>query len=226
MRPMKELSHITVLCVGNRLMLDDGAGPAVFDHLTSSYAFPPEVELVDAGCMTMALLPKVMASDYVIAVDAIDGTGAKPGTVFRFAPEDIAGHDVMQSLHDMRLVDLINAAELMGGSCSGMCFGVQAENMSPAVVTEGLTPAVFDALGLLCDAVLAHLWELGVRFSHADGTAFVPPMGASKVCGAPCSDGRSDELEFSATLASRASDAAQDDDEMSFNERCNADEQC
>ena len=29
--------RVAVLCVGNRLMLDDGVGPAVYDELTASY---------------------------------------------------------------------------------------------------------------------------------------------------------------------------------------------
>ncbi len=170
-----EPEKIAVVCVGNRLMLDDGAGPAVYDDLHDNYLFPDRVTLVDAGCMTMDLIPLVRAHDYVIAVDAVDGTGEEPGTVFRFAPEDIAGHGAMQSLHDMRLIDLLNAAALLGAQARGMCFGVQAANRNPAVVTEGLTRPVADALPLLRDAVLAHLIELGVEFCNADGSPFVPP---------------------------------------------------
>ena len=175
---------IAIVCVGNRLMLDDGAGPAVYDDLHENYLFPDNVTLVDAGCMTMDLIPLVRDHDYIIAVDAVDGTGEKPGTVFRFAPEDIADHGVMQSLHDMRLIDLLNAAALLGFEARGMCFGVQAANRNPAVVTEGLTPAVYDALPLLRDAVLAHLIELGIEFCNADGSLFVPPSPAEETLAA------------------------------------------
>lgn len=183
-------------------MLDDGAGPAVYDDLRENYRFPDNVSLIDAGCMTMDLLPVVKEYDYLVTVDAVDGTGEEPGTVFRFAPEDIAGHGVMQSLHDMRLIDLLNAAALLGFDARGMCFGVQVENMNPVVVTEGLTPRVYDALPLLRDAVLAHLIELGVAFLNADGTSFVPPTGeAPRVEPAPVSCGGSDEIELAASAA-------------------------
>lgn len=188
---MARMERIAIICVGNRLMLDDGAAPAVYDELQAGFRFPDNVALFDAGCMTMDLLPVVRDYDYLIAVDAVDGTGEEPGTVFRFAPEDIAGHGVMQSLHDMRLIDLLNAAELLGYEARGMCFGVQVENMNPAVVTEGLTPRVHEALPLLRDAVLAHLVELGVSFCNADGTPFVPPTGHScdvAPAPAPCVD--------------------------------------
>ncbi len=189
-----ERKKIAIVCVGNRLMLDDGAGPAVYDDLCENYLFPDNVTLVDAGCMTMDLIPLVRAHDYIIAVDAVDGTGEDPGVVFRFAPEDIAGHGIMQSLHDMRLIDLLNAAALLGLEARGMCFGVQAANRNPAVMTEGLTPAVHDALPILRDAVLAHLIELGVEFRNADGSLFVPPTPSevTSVSASASQDGFSD----------------------------------
>ena len=188
-------------------MLDDGAGPAVYDDLCENYRFPDNVRLIDAGCMTMGLLPLVKECDYLITVDAVDGTGERPGTVFRFAPEDIAGHGVMQSLHDLRLIDLLNAASLLGFDARGMCFGVQVENMNPVVVTEGLTPDVYAALPLLRDAVLAHLIELGVSFRNADGTPFVPPASVDAAIElAPGSCGDSPEIAFN--VAASAETAA------------------
>ncbi len=164
-------------------MLDDGAGPAVYDALQEGYHFGDEVTLYDAGCMTMDLLPYVCKADFVIVVDAVDGTDEAPGTVFRFAPGDIAGHGVMQSLHDMRLSDLLASASLLGHEADGVCFGVQVENMSPSSFIEGLTPKVHDALPLLVDSVLAELVRLGAEFGNADDTPFVPP--AAQEAGAP-----------------------------------------
>lgn len=167
--------NIAILCIGNRLMLDDGVGPAVYDKLNECYRFEDDIALYDAGCMTMDLLPKVCKADYVIVVDAVDGTGEKPGTVFRFLPNDIAGHGAMQSLHDMSLSDLLASASLLGHDARGVCFGVQVENMSPATFVEGLTPKVHAAVDLLADSVLAELVSLGAKFLNADGSPFKPP---------------------------------------------------
>lgn len=191
------MEKIAIICVGNRLMLDDGIGPAVFDELTEKYSFPEHVSLFDAGCMTMDLLPVVRDHDFLIVVDAVDGTGEKPGTVFRFAPEEIAGHPVMQSLHDLRVIDLLNAASLLGYEACGICFGIQVENMTPATIAEGLTPDVYDALPLAVDSVLAELVRRDVRFSYADGTPFVPPTRQAELAGAPCAQGLADEVDFS-----------------------------
>lgn len=118
-------------------MLDDGIGPAVYDELVEHYEIPEEVDLYDLGCMTMKLLNKVDEYDFIITVDAVDGTDSEPGTVFRYKPEDIARtQDAMASLHELKLVDLFDAAQLLGYLCDGICYGMQIENMSPAELVE------------------------------------------------------------------------------------------
>lgn len=155
---------IAIFCVGNKLMLDDGIGPAIYEELVQAYDFPPNVQLFDVGCMSYDLLNYVDEYDYLITVDALDGTGQPSGTVFEFAPEDAARHSgAMASLHDLRLVDLFDAAMLVGYSAAGKCFGMQVENRAPALVTVGLTQPCYEALSLLVDTVLAHLVRSGVR---------------------------------------------------------------
>lgn len=161
--------RVTVFCVGNRLMLDDGVGPAVYDELCAAYELPDEVELVDVGCMSLSMVDKVNAADYLVTVDAVDGTDEEPGTVFEFAPEDMARHaGAMASLHDLKLVDLFDAASLLGYSAEGKCFGMQVENRTPEMVTVGLTPRVFSAVPRLVDAVVADLVLRGHCVKHKD----------------------------------------------------------
>ena len=153
---------IAVFCVGNRLMLDDGIGPAVYDELIEHYQIPENVDLHDMGCMTMSLIGKVNEYDFIIAVDAVDGTDAEPGTVFRYKPYDIARHgSAMASLHELKLADLFDAAALLGYECDGICYGMQIENMSPAELTEGLTPKVYERLPFLVESVVAELDRQG-----------------------------------------------------------------
>lgn len=169
------LGRIAVFCVGNRLMLDDGVGPAVYDEL-QAYELPSNVELLDVGCMSLAMVGYVERCDYIVTVDAVDGTGEPAGTVFEFAPDDIARHSgAMASLHDLKLVDLFDAATLMGYEAEGRCFGMQVENREPEVVTVGLTPAVFDNLPLLVDTVLADLVRHGLEIRHRETGELVGP---------------------------------------------------
>ncbi len=155
---------IAVFCVGNKLLLDEGVGPAVYDELVASYEFPDNVDLFDVGCMGLEMIGYVDDYDYLITIDAVDGTGEAPGTVFEFSPDDMARRDRgMASLHELKLSDLFDAAFLMGYEAQGKCFGMQVQNMTPEMVTIGLTQPVYEALPLLIDALLADLHANGVE---------------------------------------------------------------
>lgn len=159
---MEGARSIAVFCVGNKLMLDDGVGPAVCEELLKRYEIPDNVELFDLGCLTLNMIERVREYDVIITVDAVDGTDAEPGTVFRFEPDAMARHSgANASLHDLKLVDLFDAATLLGYEAEGLCLGMQVENPSPAVVTVGLTPKVDAALPLLVETVAGELARLG-----------------------------------------------------------------
>ena len=159
---MEGARSIAVFCVGNKLMLDDGVGPAVYEELLKRYEIPDNVELFDLGCLTLNMIERVREYDVIITVDAVDGTDAEPGTVFRFEPDAMARHSgANASLHDLKLVDLFDAATLLGYEAEGLCLGMQVENPSPAVVTVGLTPKVAAALPLLVETVAGELARLG-----------------------------------------------------------------
>ena len=61
-----------VFFVGNRLMLDDGVGPAAYDEILAGYDIPENVTLVDVGCMSLDMLPYVERCDLILTVDAVD----------------------------------------------------------------------------------------------------------------------------------------------------------
>ena len=155
-------ARIAVVCVGNKLMLDDGLGPAVYEELVRRYEAPDNVELFDVGCLSMDMIEVVRDFDVVMTVDAVDGTDAEPGTIFRFEPDAMARHTgATASLHDLKLVDLFDAAALLGYEAQGLCLGMQVENPSPAQVVIGLTPRVHAALPLLVEVVAGELARLG-----------------------------------------------------------------
>lgn len=151
-----------VFFVGNRLMLDEGVGPAAYDAIIEGYEVPDNVRLFDVGCMSMDMLPYVDSCDVILTVDAVDGTGDEPGTVYRFPPDAMARHcGARASLHDLRLVDLFDAASLIGYEAEGYCLGMQVDNMSPEEYVVGLTPKVHAALPLLVETVVAELAHRG-----------------------------------------------------------------
>ena len=158
-----------VFFVGNRLMLDDGVGPAAYDEIVAAYDIPDNVTLLDVGCMALDMLSYVDRCDLILTVDAVDGTGDAPGTVYRFEPEAMARHSGPEaSLHDLKLVDLFDAASLMGYEAEGYCLGMQVGNPSPDQFCMGLTPACADALPLLAETVVAELSRRGFPLTRKD----------------------------------------------------------
>lgn len=151
-----------VFFVGNRLMMDDGVAPAAYDLMLDTFEIPDNVQLLDVGCMALDMLGYVEACDVILTVDAVDGTGDAPGTVYRFEPDAMARHAGPEaSLHDLKLVDLFDAASLMGYTAEGYCLGMQVENPSPSEFYVGLTPACEAALPLLVETVAAELTRRG-----------------------------------------------------------------
>ncbi|MDO8987020.1 MAG: HyaD/HybD family hydrogenase maturation endopeptidase [Coriobacteriia bacterium] len=155
--------RILVLGIGNILMKDEGVGCRVVEELFARYEFPDNVDIEDSGTMGMMILNLLRQYDFVLIVDAVNGTGYPGGSVVRLAPEDIANNQVMHSLHDLRFVDVLQAAELIGIRPEGHVIGIQVEDMEPAELTIGLSEPVEAALDTAIDAVLTVLAERGVK---------------------------------------------------------------
>lgn len=161
---------IAVFFVGNRLMLDDGVGPATYDYILETYNLPDEVDLFDVGCMSLDMVTNVRDYDFLITVDAVDDTDQEPGTVFRYKPHDIARTcGARTSLHDTKLADLFDAAALLGYSADGICYGMQVLNMEPVEFMEGLTQPVHDRVPFLAESVIAELTRQGATITRKDG---------------------------------------------------------
>jgi len=155
--------RILVMGIGNVLMRDEGVGCRVVEELHARYEFPATVEITDSGTMGMTILNLFREFDFVVVVDAVDGTGHEAGTVVRLSPEDIAPNQVRHSLHDTRFVDVLEAAELIGVRPEAECVGIQVEDMAPAELTIGLSAPVEAAIDVAIDAVLTVLAERGVE---------------------------------------------------------------
>lgn len=154
--------QIAVFCVGNRLMMDDGIGPAVYDQALAAWEIPDNVHFFDVGCLTMDLVTAVNEYDVIITVDAVDGEEDEPGTVYKFTPDDMARREWgSMSLHDLKLADLFDMAALLGYTCEGLCLGMQVENPSPSEFVMDLTPRVKEKLPFLVDVLMGELARLG-----------------------------------------------------------------
>jgi len=160
--------RITVMGIGNPLVKDEGVGVRVIESMMSTLAFPENVTLVDAGTMGMGILNLFQDCDYLLVIDAVDGTGEPAGTVVRMTPSDMAPNTIKHSMHDMRLVDVLEAAMLMGTQPEVDCVGIQILDMDGIAV--GLTPAVEDAVPRAVEAALIILAERGISAVPCVGT--------------------------------------------------------
>jgi len=138
-------------------MLDEGVGPRVAQELIEHHEFPPNVQVLDRGCMGMSLLADFKTADKVLVVDAVDNTDYEPGTVVTFKPEDIAPYQAFHGAHDTRLIDVLQTLALLGYEPEVDCLGVQVENMSPANFCIGLTPRVEAAVPIMVQSCLDYI---------------------------------------------------------------------
>ena len=75
-----------VIGIGSLLRADDGAGPHVIKALGKEQ-LGGEVDLMD-DVSGLDILDAIAGYDRVILVDAIQGGGGKPGTIYQFSLND------------------------------------------------------------------------------------------------------------------------------------------
>jgi hydrogenase maturation protease len=108
-----------IICVGNRFVPADSAGPRVFDRLAICAAIPG-VEVVDGGTAGLNLLSVVEGCELVVFVDAVQGFAA-PGEVMALSSRELAAAPRMTPLHGADLVDVIVVApRVLGGRAPEM----------------------------------------------------------------------------------------------------------
>lgn len=170
--------RVSIICIGNELLMDDGVGPACARYLLSRYRFPAEVNVLDRACMGMAIISDLRECDFALVLDAVDVPGAQPGQIFSFEPEDVAPTPAgMTSLHDVRFADVLGSAGFLGIECRGHCFGIQAQNMSPSEFMRALTPKVAAAVPLLARAAVQYLHaELGMQVEDLLASGCAQPV--------------------------------------------------
>lgn len=79
--------RVRVIGIGQRAAGDDGAGPAVIDHLRAAGDLAADVELCEVA-EPSALMPLLDGATRVIVVDAALGAG-DPGELLVLEPEDL-----------------------------------------------------------------------------------------------------------------------------------------
>ncbi len=121
---------VLVLGVGNLLLKDDGVGVHLINALRET-PFPDNVQLIDAGTVSHQLIPLFHETDYLILVDAVSANDV-PGSIYRFSPDDLNFFptEYKWSQHEMKLIDILQMAEMTGAKPDTIIIGVQPKDAS------------------------------------------------------------------------------------------------
>ncbi|WP_417263255.1 HyaD/HybD family hydrogenase maturation endopeptidase [Celeribacter sp.] len=108
-------AKVLVLGIGNVLWADEGFGVRCVETLAESYAFGPEVRLLDGGTQGLYLLPFLEEVDTLLVFDAVD-YGLNPGTLKIVEDDEVPAFmgAKKMSLHQTGFQDVIATAQLMG----------------------------------------------------------------------------------------------------------------
>ncbi len=146
-----------VIGVGNPLMGDDGAGPAVLARLRELRGDLEErVAIVDGGTGGLALMYLLEHYKRAIIVDCADFDAA-PGKVRVVALDEMRSIKSLQrySLHEADLVEVLTIASKLGSLPDELRLIL----VQPAAVAmgESLSPAVMDAVDVAAERVQEEL---------------------------------------------------------------------
>lgn len=130
--PAGDPPKVAVIGMGNLLLKDEGVGIHVIQALEkTSLEGCGEFMIVDGGTCSDILLQLPEGIEKLIIVDAVKG-GGEPGSVYRFAPGDIAFERGTQtSVHQLGLAESLE-----------MMAAARAE--APQVVILGVEPKEVD----------------------------------------------------------------------------------
>jgi len=137
--------HTLVLGIGNPLMSDDGVGLRVLEALSGQQPALENVEYVDAGTLSLLLLPRFEHCDALLVLDAAQ-LGATPGDlrVLHGADMDAFFRNARGSVHEVGIRDLLDAARLMDSLPPRRAFvGVQPQRVA---IGSSLSPPLYGSI--------------------------------------------------------------------------------
>jgi hydrogenase maturation protease len=105
MKRITDVGKMRIICVGNRSVPEDAAGPRVYDWLVRR-GFPPEVEVVDGGLAGLDLIRIVEGAARVVFVDSVAGF-SRPGKAIVLDATEAARHAANRYDHTAGLAYLL-----------------------------------------------------------------------------------------------------------------------
>ena len=148
---------VLVAGAGNRYMGDDGAGPHFLELLEERSC--PHLHLVDCGTDLFTLAGVERRYPEVILVDAVR-TGATPGTVHWFTPDNVADYSLSGSVHQLSAIEALQLIPLMSENFSQIRFSIVGIEPGEVSFQTGLSDPVESVLQSLLPVFSS---EQGIR---------------------------------------------------------------
>lgn len=149
-------NSILIVGLGNRLMADDGAGPAVIDRLRQR-GLPDRVRAEEAGTDALRLAGLWQEEEGIWLVDALQGRGTA-GDVTLLEHEEILGLPQRHaSAHRLSLPGCLRWLSVARPGMAAVRYrlwGITPARLEPV---EGLSPAVAEAVETLAAEILSAL---------------------------------------------------------------------
>jgi len=146
--------RIGLLGLGNLMRSDDAVGMLTLRQLIEDVRLPKVVRIVEGETLGLELLDSLDGISHLLALDAVD-TGVVPGTLVRFAGQELSQLPVSKSVHLLGFSDLMNALRLMDAApVEVVLLGVQPESTGWGTA---LTPLVDAAKRTLAVAALEQI---------------------------------------------------------------------
>lgn len=150
---------VTVLGIGNIVILDEGFGVRAAEALDAAYEMPDNVQILDGGTLGMELMRFIPGTQKLLIIDSING-GAEPGTIFRFTDREVMEHfNDKLSAHEVGIQDVLAFLKVTGHEI-------------PKVVVIGAQPYKLGAgvdLSPEMEQLLPRMVELAVKELQAWG---------------------------------------------------------
>lgn len=141
---------VTILCVGNYLMGDEGLG-VHFAQMLEKEKLGDNIQVIDGGSGGFKLMEYLDNAGSIILVDAtLDGKPA--GTIRMIKPRFASDFPKAMSTHEIGLKDLVESLALLDRVPDIHLFVVSIEHLQPLKV--GLSEEIIQCLPILKEKVL------------------------------------------------------------------------
>jgi hydrogenase maturation protease len=151
---------ITIMGLGNILMMDEGVGVHTINAFQKRYRVPDYAEIIDGGSAGLDLLPFIEGREKLLMVDAVN-FDREPGYIDILENEEIpAKFSTKTSLHHLGLLDVLSIVKLSDALPKDMCIiGIQPKSMELGL---DMSPEIWDKVPELVERIVSKLHEWNV----------------------------------------------------------------